>query len=160
MRIDLTLMQINGIKTMLADDLVDDERLLLDMIEGETDAFELARKLLDQIEKEEGDKAALTEQMETRKVRRDRCEARIKARRDALAAIMECAGVDKLPLPEATLSLRKVGPKLVVTDAEALPDDLCTFTRKPNLSAIRDAEVPPPGTALDNGGVSLTIRRK
>ncbi len=160
MRADLTKIQVEAVVRNMRDHFDDDEQLRLDTLEGETDLFELARKLLDDIEADEGDKSALAEQMDARKARRDRCDARIKARREALAALMECAGLDKLPLAEATLSLRTMQPKLVVVDADALPDDLCTFTRKPNLTAIRDAEAPVPGTALDNGGVSLTIRRK
>ena len=161
MRHDLTMMQVQAVTTMLRDQFGDDdERLLIDMLEGETDLFELVRRLLDRIESDEGDKAILTEQMDTRKVRRDRCDARIKAQREAITALMECAGLDKLPLPEATLSLRKMGPKAIVVDAEALPDEFVTFVRKPNLAAIREAETMPPGTTLDNGGTSLTIRRK
>lgn len=162
MRIDLTKIQIGAIVAMLADAFGEepDDRLLLDTLEGETDLFELTRKLLDGIESDEGDKAVLSEQMDVRKVRRDRCDVRIKARREAISALMECASLDKLTLPEATLSLRKISPKAVVTDPEVLPDELCTITRKPNLSAIRDAEVLPPGCVLDNGGISLTIRRR
>lgn len=160
MRADLTKIQVEAIVRNLRDHFEEDDQLKLDMLEGETDLFELARKLLDGIEADEGDKLVLTEQMDVRKVRRDRCDARIKARREALTALMECGELDKLPLPEATLSLRKLSPKLVVVDPEALPDELCTFTRKPNLTAIRDADATPAGCALDNGGVSLTIRRK
>jgi len=161
MRHDLTMMQVQAVTTMLRDQFGDDdERLLLDTLEGETDLFELVRKLLDGIETDEGDKAILAEQMDARKVRRDRCDARIKARREAVAALLECAGLDKLSLAEATLSLRKMAPKPIVTDAEALPDEFVTFTRKPNLAAIKEAQTMPPGVALDNGGTSLTIRRK
>lgn len=163
MRADLTAIQVKGVMLNLREMLGEeeaDEQLVLDTLEGETDLFEITRKLLDRIEADEGDKAILAEQMDSRKVRRDRCDARIKARREAIMALLECAGVDKLPLPEATLSLRKLTPKAVVTDPDALPDELCTFTRKPNLTAIREASELPAGCAMDNGGLSLTIRRK
>jgi len=158
----LTALQVRTVVANLRDAFGDDkdERLLLDSLEGETDLFEHVRRLLDRMERDEGDKQALAEQIEARKARKDRCDARIKAMRETVGALMECAGIDKLPLPEATVSVRKLAPKLVVTDADALPDELCTFTRKPNLAAIKEAETPPPGTALDNGGVSLTVRRK
>lgn len=160
MRIDLTRIQVETVMRHLADQFDDDERLHLDTLEAETDLFEITKRLLDDLERDEGDKAILAEQMDSRKVRRDRCDARIKARREAIAALMECAGLDKLPLPEATLTLRKLAPKAVVTDVDALPDDFCSFTRKPNLAAIKEADTLPDGCALDNGGVSLTIRRK
>lgn len=160
MRVDLTLIQLNAIRTMLRDAFDEDEQGWLDCLEGETDAFEMLRKLLNGIERDEGDQAQLTEQMANRKARRDRCEARIKEQRDAIAAILECARLDKLVLPEATLSLRKVAPKVVVVAPELVPDELCTFTRKPSLAAIKEAEGIPAGCSLDNGGYSLTVRRK
>lgn len=160
MRADLTRIQVETVMRHMADQFADDEQLHLDMLEGETDLFEIVARLLNHMEADEGDKVALAEQMESRKVRRDRCDARIKARREAIAALMECAGLDKLPLPEATLSLRKLAPKAIVTDVDALPDEYVTFTKKPNLAAIKEADVLPDGCALDNGGVSLTIRRK
>ena len=160
MRYDLTKIQVQHVVNNMRDVFEDDDQLRLDTLEGETDLFEIAKRLLDDMERDEGDKAILAEQMDSRKVRRDRCDARIKARREAIAALMDCAGLDKLPLPEATLSLRKMAPKAVVIDAEALPDDMCTFTRKPNLAAIKEADTLPTGVAMDNGGVSLTVRRK
>lgn len=161
MRRDLTMLQVNAVRTMLADaGMDDDERLLLDTLEGETDLFELSRRLLDGIERDEADVNALAEQIDARRARQARCKARVEARREAVGALMECAGVEKLTLPEATVSWRRAPPKLVVTDEAAVPDDLCTFTRKPNMAAIKAAAEPVPGTSLDNGGVSITVRRK
>lgn len=161
MRHDLTMIQVEAVRAMLADaGADDDERLLLDTLEGETDLFELSRRLLNGIEADEGDAAALKEQMDARKARADRCKHRIEARRQALRALMECAQLDKLPLPEATITLRKLAPKAIVTDEAAVPDEFCTFTRRPNMAAIKDAATLPPGVSLDNGGVSLTVRRK
>lgn len=160
MRHDLTLIQVAAIRDHLHDQFEEDERGWLDLLEGETDLFELARRLLNRIESDEGDKAILAEQMEARKIRRDRCDTRIKAQREALAALMECAGLDKLTLPEATVSIRKLAPKAIVTNVDELPDEFCTFTKKPNLAAIKEAEELPPGTTLDNGGTSLSFRRK
>lgn len=160
MRHDLTMQQVAAVRLMLADQFEEDERGWIDCLEGETDLFELSRRILDRIEADEGAKAELAEQMDSRKVRRDRCDKRIKAQREALAALMECAGLDKLTLPEATVSLRKNPPKPIVINEAVLPDEFCTFTRKPNLAAVREAIPMPPGVALDNGGTSITVRRK
>ncbi len=161
MRTDLTIIQVRAVVDMLRDALGDegDDRLLLDTLEGETDLMEISRRILDAIEAEEGTRDVLSEQMDARKVRRDRCDGRIKAHREALAALMEAANLDKLPLPEATVTLRKNNPKRIVIDPDKLPDAYCTFTRKPNMAAIKEAgDVP--GTTLDNGSVTLTVRRK
>jgi len=164
MRADLTAIQVRAILDHLRDSLgmEPDEQLLFDTLEGETDAFEMIAKLLSWIERDEGDKAALVQQISDRTERKGRAEKRIEVRREAIMAIMECAGVDKWQLPEASLSLRHVPPKPIVTDETLLPDALCRITRKPDMAAIKAAVItePLPGVAFDNGGLSLTIRRK
>lgn len=160
MRIDLTKMQVGAVATMLRDVLTEDERLYLDTLEGETDLNECIRQLLDKIEEDEGIQAALAEQIADRAARKARAAERVKHNREAIQALLDCAGLDKLQLPEATLSVRKVPPKAIVTDPDALPDEYCTFVRKPNMTAIKEAETPPPGVSFDNGGISLTVRRK
>lgn len=165
MRIDLTLAQINAVKLMLGEAFDEDEKLALDTIEGETDAFELARHLLSNIEDQEGVRAALTEQMDARKLRRDRCDARIKSYRDAIAAILMCAKLDKLSLPEATLSVRMTDPKLVVNDNDAVPEEYCASVIKPSLEKIKasfspDDETLPNWLRVEDARPSLTVRRK
>lgn len=163
-RPDLTQMQISAVMVHLRDILGEepDEQLILDSLEGETDAFELVRKLLDRIEREEGDVSALVQQISDRNERKARFEKRREGFRETIMAIMDCAGIDKLPLPEATLTVRKVAPKPIVTNPDALPDALCRITRKPDMAAIKAAVItdPLPGVSFDNGGQSLTIRRK
>lgn len=161
MRADITAIQAKAILDHLRDEIGEepDEQLLLDTLEGETDLFEMTRKLLDRIEWAEGDIEVLSAQMAARKERRDRAAKRIEHYRTAIMAMMEAAGLEKLPLPEATCSLRKVAPKIIVTDESLLPDDLCRITRKPDMAAIKAACGLVPGTAYDNGGTSLTIRR-
>lgn len=115
----------------------DDEELLLDMLEGETDLFEIVRKLLDANEDDEGRKAALTEQMNIRKERRDKCDSRITKRRELIRELMEIGGVQKLPLPEATISRQKVKAKVTVKEADAVPQEFCKVTYKPDMEKIK-----------------------
>ena len=163
MRTDLTKIQVEAVAAHVRSIAGVDDELLLDCLEGETDLFELSRRLLDHVEHDEGVIAALTKQMEERQERKVRAAKRIEARRVALTALMESAKLDKLPLPEATLSIRKVPPKPVVSDPEAVPENLCRIKKTPDMAAIK-AEVESgravPGVTLDNGGVSLTVRRK
>lgn len=160
MRHDLTVLQVKAIMDMLGDELADDEELKLDTLEGETDLFELVSRLLERIENAEGDKAALVSQIQDRNERKARAEKRIDAHRTAIMALMETAQLDRLPLPEATCSLRKIAPKPMVVDESLLPDELCRISRKPDMAAIKQLEAVIPGVAMDNGGTSLTIRRK
>ncbi|MES2295235.1 MAG: siphovirus Gp157 family protein [Pseudomonadota bacterium] len=161
-RLDLTRLQVEAIAAHLRDQLDDDERAYLDTLEGETDLFEWVRRLLGKIEEDEGNVAALKEQIGDRNTRKGRAEQRIETTREALKALLDCARLDKLALPEATLSIRDVAPKAVVTDEAAVPDEYCRIVRKPDMAAIKAGldTGPIDGVSLDNGGVSLTIRRK
>lgn len=163
MRIDLTRMQVSAVAAMLRDELADDERAYLDTLEGETDLYELVRRLLNEIEADEGAQSALTAQIEERQARKQRAAERIKANRTAIMALMESAKVDRLTLPEATVSLRSNPPKPIVIDEASVPDVFCKFRRSPDMAAIR-AELESggavSGVSFDNGGTSLTVRRK
>lgn len=160
MRLDLAKLQIEAVATHLRSELGDDERAFLDMLEGETDLNEWVKRLLDRIEEDEGVGMALAEQISDRTLRKNRAAKRIEISRTAISALLECAGLDKLELPEATVSVRKVPPKPIVIDEALVPDEFCKFTRKPDMAAIKAADTPVPGTTTDNGGTSLTIRRK
>ncbi len=163
MRLDLTKMQVEAVAAMLRDELLEDERLYLDTLEGETDLYELTRRLLDQIEADEGVQTVLAEQISDRQARKLRAGERVKANRTAIMALLECAKLDRLALPEATLSVRQVPPKAIVTDEAAVPEDYCKVIRKPDMAAIKagvEAGAAIEGVSFDNGGTSLTIRRK
>jgi len=163
MRIDLTKMQVGAVATMLRDALTEDEQLYLDTLEGETNLYELVRQLIERIEDDEGLQAALTEQIEARQVRKQRAAQRVKHNREAIMALLQCANLDKLALPEATLSVRDVAPKAIVTDEAAVPLGFKKATWKPDMAAIKaglESGAAIPGVSLDNGGTTLTIRRK
>lgn len=166
MRADLTAIQVRTILDHLRDSLgmEPDEQLLFDTLEGETDAFEMIAKLLSWIERDEGDKAALVQQISDRTERKGRAEKRIEVRREAIMAIMECAGVDKWQLPEASLTLRILPAKLVVNETQAVPDEYSIVTRKPDMAEIKasfQVDGPLPNwLRVEPERPSLTIRRK
>lgn len=141
-----------------------DEQLKLSTLEGETELNEIVSQLLADNEADEGDVAALETQIDVRKERKDRFKHRIESRKAAIASLMDCARITKLPLPEATVSLRTLQPAPKVIDEDALPDEFVKLVRKPDTQAIKAAfeegKPLPPGVILSNGGASLTIRRK
>lgn len=156
----LSAVQAEAIAAHVRDQYGDDEDLVLGMVEGETDAGEcldfmlklnLADKaLIDAQKAHEGEVAE----------RRKRMETRVKARREAMLAILQAIDVKKWERPLATLSCSEKKPKRVVTDADLLPDEFCRIERKPDMAAIKDAKDMPDGVTMDNGGVSLTVRVK
>ena len=149
----------------LCPDLELDEQLKLSTLEGETQLNEIVSTLLAENEDDEGNIAQIKAQIDVRKERIARFERRIESRRNAIVSLMDTAAITKLPLPEATISLRTLAPKIKVADEEALPE---TFTksvtkRVPDMKRIEEAMergISIPGVVLTNGAASLTVRRK
>jgi hypothetical protein len=142
-----------------------DEQLKLSALEGETELNEIVSELLAANEDDESMIEGIKAQIDTRKQRLGRLENRIDARKSAIISLMDCARITKLPLPEATVSLRTLLPRPKVVDVEQLPPALTqtVTTIKPDMAAIdaaleRGDQVP--GVVMTNGGASLTIRRK
>lgn len=164
--IRLAKTQISSVLDALAHFLSDaDEALKLDMLEGETSLNEIVSRLLADNENDEGTIAALDAQIDIRAARKERLGNRIEARKTAIASLMDCAQITKLPLPEATLSLRTLQPRPKVVDPDALPSGFVTVieVRKPNMDAIKEAiedGATIPGVVMTNGSSSLTVRRK
>lgn len=150
----------------LCPDLEIDEQFKLSTLEGETQLMELVSELLSGNEDDEGMIAQVECQIDTRKERIARFERRVEARKSAVISLMDCARITKLPLPEATVSLRTLSPRPKVIDADQLPDEFVTIAivRKPNTDAIKEAfeagKPLPPGVVITNGGASLSVRRK
>jgi hypothetical protein len=165
-RIDLAAGAIayasSQIMAMLGDD--EDTRAYLDTLEAETDLHEVAGALIASIEEDEGQSAALTMQMAVRKERRDRCEARIEAKRRGLVALLDAAKLEKLVLPEATISVRDVAPKLAVSDTEAIPEEYTTVVRKPDMAKLKaafaDKDQLPNWLRREDARRSATVRRR
>jgi hypothetical protein len=149
----------------LCPDLELDEQLKLSTLEDETELNEIVSALLAQNEDDEGMIEQIKIQIFDRKERIARFERRIESRKNAIISLMDTAQLTKLPLPEATVSLRTLQPRPKVVDPDALPSAFTieTIVRKPDTEAIaaaveRGASIP--GVVLTNGGASLSVRRK
>lgn len=99
-------------------DLYDDETLRADVIEGETDAFSVLSRLTDKIQEDEALEAALAERITRMKERKERLTQRSDGYRALALRIMHAANLRKVTLPEATLSIRPVAPKVEFDDPE------------------------------------------
>ena len=157
----LTKIQIDRVKAAVKDVDPDDFELLSDMLEGETDLYKVCAELIRAIEDEEGIQAALTEQINSRKFRKSAAGKRADDLKRGLFDLMEFSGQSKIPLPEATISLRTNKPKIRVSNAMALPDGFYTIEEKriPDMERIKQLETPVAGTEKTNGSKSLVIRR-
>jgi Siphovirus Gp157. len=142
--------------------LGNDAEALADMIEGETDLDKAIAAVLRQIDEYETMAGALGEQIKTKQCRKKRLEESADSMRGAILTAMEAAGMKKLTLPEATVSVGNRPAAVIVTDEEAaIAAGFAKTTVAVDKTALKDAlkagELP--FALMSNGGTSLTIRR-
>lgn len=162
MRADQVKQQI---EVLLRDypELIEDDVLRADMIEGSTDARELLLALEHQRQETTHLAGAVASHIAELDVRLGRFERREKALRQAMFSIMESGDLRKIELPIATLSIANGQAHVVITDETAIPDILCKIKREPDKARIKQmlkdgAEVR--GACLSNASPHLTIRTK
>lgn len=144
-------------------ELSEDGQLRADVLEGETDAHRIASKLV-RIAKEREALAngigAYINELHDRK-RRELQGA--DGARTLLKSLMDAAGVDRLTLPEATVSITK--PRVVVetTDLDAIPQGYAKFEKRADKAALKtalEAGEDVPGAALGLSDDGLMVRTK
>jgi len=144
----------------------DDEELIADAIEGETDAMEAVSRLLRWMNERQATAQSLKTLEADYAARRKRFEEAIKTARGALARFMDETGLTKIERPEATLSMRNGSPSVIYPadmDPETLPEQFRRWTCEADKAAIKEAmlagaEVP--GLTLSNGETTLAVRVK
>ena len=154
----------NAVKVrIVADDpeAAEDQQLIADMIDGETNALDIVRALI-RFSIESGSLAdAAKERMEALKHRRDRFLQRSETARNTALAMLNALECGKLEEPDFTASITKGRPKLVTTGEP--PDAFARVTRewdKVAAKAAIEAGQNVEGAMLSNSPPSLTIRTK
>jgi len=141
----------------------DDEDTFLDTLDGETDAMTILDR---EIEAEQADRAtaaAIKARIADLNARADRLERRADAHRAAQKLVVQAIGLRKVERPLATLSLRSGGVSVQITDADAVPTQLCKIVRSPDKAAIKsqiEAGESVPGAELVRGDETLSVRVK
>lgn len=146
-------------------ELAEDESTLLDTLEGETDLHELCLWAIRQTEDDQDRVAGIDQRIQQLKERKERLKHRVEETRNAVASVMERAGVRKIEGADYTLSVRANKPSVLVTDETELPADYWRekITRSPDKTAIKQAlddGYTVPGAVLSNGSTGLTVRGK
>lgn len=139
-----------------------DEQLIFDSLEGETDLHEFLRKL-EQRRQNIVDRAnGIDIRIKILSERRGRFERGDEVMRKLIFDLMQTAGLKKVELPIATLSVRNGVPRVIITDELAIPDSLCRFKREPDKTKIKEAlsDGPVTGATLSNIEPTLSIRTK
>lgn len=144
-------------------ELEEDENLRADTLEGETDINNVLAKLVQEREAAyamaEGVKVPVNDLRE----RKARLERRGDGYGEAIERVMSAAGLSKVTLPSATISVSQAAPSVVIEDETKLPDRFIRTKREPDKAAINAAikeglEIP--GVVVSNGGSRLTVRVK
>lgn len=144
-------------------ELAEDDALRADMIEGETGLTKIVERAFDHRQEAETMVEALKAREMSMSERRSRYARRGAAMDMLIKKLMTLAGVDKLILTEATISITNPRGAVDVTDASALPQGFFSITRTPDKKAIGDrlrAGETIPGAALAYGETGLSVRTK
>lgn len=154
--------QINNLLVQYPE-LADDDQLRADTIEGETGLEEALRSFVRKIGETECLAKAAGDYAKELNERKARLERRSEAYRALIFDLMQTAGLRKMELPEATLSIRNVAPKVIITDEKALPLIACKIISKPDITKIKELLMDGgecTGAVLGNGSEALTVRIK
>jgi Siphovirus Gp157 len=159
-RFSLELEKVAEIRAIIGSD---DPDLIHDTLEGQTDVYELIDWMLARIGDEESMEEAIENRISALMERKKACEGRIIRLRGAIEACLTATGEKSLRRPEATLTLANRKVSISHIDETILPEKFFKTTRSVSRTTISEAlksgEIVP-GVTLDNGGVTLTIRRK
>lgn len=150
----------DDLRAILGDDL---DEAFFDTLDGETDAVEIAARLLAGALSADALVDAIVGEQRDLADRKKRIEARGSAYRGQLLAVIDAMGVKKLELPRGTISRRNGLQSLHIADETAIPSQLCKTTIAPDKAAIKAqllAGENVPGAELLTGADGVTIRVK
>jgi len=142
-------------------ELAEDDELRADSIEGETDAYRVLGKIV-AIERDANTMLlAIGERAKDLAARKDRYTRRKDAMRALLLRLLKAADLNKVSLPQATVSVGKGRAGVEIVDEILLPDNVVKMKREPDKTAIKaalDAGEDVPGAMLREGQPSVTVR--
>lgn len=144
-------------------ELADDEALRLDTIEGETNAYRIIERALEQRQEAEMMAGAVQVRLVEMSERQGRFVRKSEAMKSLIKSIMKAARLPKLTLPEATISITKARETVGIIDIDELPQGFFKTIRQADKAAIKDALAggqDVPGAALVIGAEGLMIRTK
>lgn len=155
--------QIERLKTDFPEMLADAE-LLAGMIEGETDLHRIVERITDRILDADTMHEAIGLRIKNLRERQERFNRRSDGYRSVVLGLMKAAGLKKLQLPEATLSIPKQATRVNVYDVNALPQGTYALERVPAaaaaLRAMIEADGEVPGVRIDTSPETLVVRTK
>lgn len=141
----------------------EDEVLIHDTIEGETDFFESVERALDEITECEIIATGIAEMQKRLSDRLTRTKNRSEKLRGLIDQAFQMAEIKSHKFASATITMKAIPQKLIVTDESQVPARFFKpqppkLDRKELLDAIKSGEIIP-GADMSNGGTTIQIRR-
>lgn len=161
--------QTEAARSLLKDlraDGEDDAELMADAVEGETNLLEAIGEAIDANDEDEALVIGLKAKEEAFASRRNAIAKRIERRTALIERAMLETEQTTLRLPTATLTLAKRAPGVVIASEADIPARFWIEQERPapklDKKALKEALATEtiPGASLDNGSVSLTVRKK
>jgi len=146
-------------------ELAEDETLRADMIAGSTQSEEVLSKVVNRMQEAEAMVSAIIKRKNDLDARAARFDRQADAMRALAFRIMQAANLRKMPLPEATLSIRVNPPSVVISDESQIPAEFTITKTETRIDraklkeALKDGATVP-GACLSNGSESLSVRSK
>jgi len=144
-------------------ELAEDDDLRADVLEGETDLHSLIKRLVTIRQDATAMATAVKSIKQDNAERQYRFERKADGANALMKSLMLAADVDKVTLPEATVSITKPRTKCVVDDVNELPQGFYQVERKALTSEIKaelEAGRDVPGARLELGQEGLMVRTK
>lgn len=160
----LAVTQWTRLREMLLSDHADiDDATLFDTLDGLTDLTDQCNAVIGSALADEATADGLRDFIGALEARCERIRARAVAKRAAVRSAMEDAGVSKLALPVATLTLGPGRAAVQIYDEDALPRQFVRLKHEPMKSAIAAAlkngeDVP--GARFGNAAPILTVHTR
>lgn len=144
-----------------ADILGDNEEAKSDIVEGETDLFEVVSSMVMRLAVLDSLIEGIDSHAAKLRARKSRMVEQSELIRNAIGSALDHAGVKRVETSVGTVSVKKVAPKLIVTEEADLPTAFLktstSIDKKALLAALKEGEEIP-GATLSNGSETIQIR--
>ena len=132
-------------------------------LESETDLHEFLARVVARMQDTDAKIDGIGNLIAALKARCDRFEQRSDAMRALMFKLLMQAGLKRLELAAATLSIRAGQPRVIITDEARLPENFIRIKREPDkhlIASYLKAGEHVPGAELSNAEPSLAVRVK
>jgi len=146
----------------LAETIGDDDDFKSDIVEGETSLHDAIVGAVTRVAEVSAHSEAIAIMMKDLSARKSRFDVSADNLRNSIRSALELATLPKVELPIATVSLRRVPPKVEITEPTHIPE---AFLKQPPpvidktaIKAALDAGEHVPGAQLSNGSQTVAIK--